>query len=99
LAFVKRVVLVASAVMDAIAIDERELLENELAPGIVHVRLGHFHVHSTPQNVLPRLDAMFPLRIVTGSSRRKDALIFSEQPGRNCQRGTFIRRDFGMCSL
>ena len=26
-------------------------------------------------------------------------LIFSDWPGRNCQRGTFIRRDFGMCSL
>src|SRR5262245_8426031 len=44
LAFIEGIVLIAGAVMDFVGVDELEILDDELTPGIVDVGLGCFDV-------------------------------------------------------
>ena len=55
--FVELVVLVAGAVVDGVAVDEFEVLAEEMAPGVVDVGLGGLNVHAPGEEVAPGLGA------------------------------------------
>ena len=92
--FIQLVILVAGAVVHPVAIDELEILDDQMAPCVIHVRLRHFHVHAAPQNFLPGLDALLALLVVTCPIRHKEDLTCRKRFRRNCQRRNLLGADF-----
>src|SRR5690349_4629580 len=52
-AFVEGVVLIAGAVMNFVAVNELKVLDDELAPSVVDVGLGCFHIHRAGEKFFP----------------------------------------------
>ena len=57
-------ILIPSAVIHAVAVDDREVLNDQVFPCVVHQRFRRFHSHCIRQKVLPGVDASLPLSIV-----------------------------------
>ena len=68
--FVELVVLVAGAVVDGVAVDELEVLADEVAPGVVDDGLGGLDVHAPGEEVVPGVG-----RRLDGARRRLGATI------------------------
>src|SRR5437667_12662390 len=61
---VQLVVLIAGAVMDAVAVHQRKILNDELPPGIVDVVLRHCDLHPALQKAVPSLRTEFSLLLI-----------------------------------
>lgn len=103
-AFVEGIVLIAGAVMDFISVDELEILDDEVTPGVVDARLGSFDEHRAGKKFAPGLNRQITLVVVVVEIRSatragQDAGSGQKRFGCNCDDGGLVGGDFGVGAI